>query len=136
MSFCYPTYSGYPTYLLLLFTPHDPAGTSISRLESYLPELLARIERQRKGLVPALIVGTLLLLILTAAVFRAALRCGNEYFVPTPHSMYIYSMFSLLCLYTVSSFNCIRWSPYSSLQLCIVTSSLEDISYFFSTQRS
>ena len=38
-----------------------------SRIESYLPELLARLERQHKGLVPALIVGALLLLIFSAA---------------------------------------------------------------------
>ena len=49
------------------------------RLESYLPELLARIERQRKGLVPVLVLGSLLLLIVLAAVFRAALSARNQH---------------------------------------------------------
>ncbi|GAX79403.1 hypothetical protein CEUSTIGMA_g6844.t1 [Chlamydomonas eustigma] len=48
-------------------------------LEYYLPDFLVRLERQRKGTVPAIIVASLLLLILTAAVFRAALSARHQH---------------------------------------------------------
>lgn len=46
---------------------------------SYLPSMLARLERQRKGLMPAAIIGGLLTLILTIAIIRAAAATRSEH---------------------------------------------------------
>jgi hypothetical protein len=51
----------------------------VHRLESYLPDILARLERQRKGLVPVLIVGSLVVLILFVAIVRAALNARSQH---------------------------------------------------------
>ncbi|PNH02873.1 hypothetical protein TSOC_011114, partial [Tetrabaena socialis] len=53
----------------------DPAGSWGQRLLA----LLARLERQRKGLVPALVVGSVVALFLLVAVFRAAAVTRSEH---------------------------------------------------------
>mmetsp|Transcript_25533 Transcript_25533/g.55588 ORF Transcript_25533/g.55588 Transcript_25533/m.55588 type:complete len:492 (-) Transcript_25533:568-2043(-) len=62
-----------------VFDSMGPSSSGQYSLEAYLPELLARLERQRKGLVPCIIVGSLLLLILTITIVRAAASARHQH---------------------------------------------------------
>lgn len=55
----------------------EPPGGSYWK--THLPEMLVRLERQRNGIVPLLILGTLLVLVLSIAVTRAALSARHQH---------------------------------------------------------
>ena len=59
--------------------PHHPLTPAGCSLEAYLPQLMTRLEHQRKGLVPFIIVAALVVLILVVAIIRAAASAHSQH---------------------------------------------------------